>query len=126
MLSTINSKLAEDQETTCNGAMIPIRFFISKIQSHNTSRMRQYPISYYVGFRIENMSLKYQLFDILLAGIIAGLSTFMISFVAFEAALAIGLALASMYYFSRYPWGSQNGEEYNDIIDKFYENHFPF
>ena len=88
--------------------------------------MRQYPISYFVSFHTPNMSLKHQLFDILLAGIIAGLATFTISFVAFQAALAIGLALASMYYFSRYPWGSQNGEEYNDLIDEFYEEHFPF
>lgn len=72
------------------------------------------------------MSLKHQIFDMLLAGIIAGLSTFMISFVAFEVALTIGLALGSMYYFSRYPWGSQNGKEYNELIDEFYEKHFPF
>ncbi len=83
-------------------------------------------MSYFTGFPTTNMSLKHQLFDILLAGIIAGLSTFMISFVAFEAALAIGLALGSMYYFSRYPWGSQDGEKYNELIDEFYAKYFPF
>ena len=72
------------------------------------------------------MSLKRQLLDMAIAGLVAGLSTFMIGFIALEPALTIGVALASIYYFSRYPWGSQHGEKYNKQIDDFYDEHLPF
>lgn len=71
------------------------------------------------------MSLKKQLFDMVIAGLIAGLSTFMIGFIALDPALTAGVVLASIYYFSRYPWGSQHGAKYNERIDDFYDEYLP-
>jgi hypothetical protein len=31
-----------------------------------------------------------------------------------------------MYYFSRNPWGSQRGDEYNEAIDDLYDRYLPF
>ena len=72
------------------------------------------------------MSLKRQLFDMAIAGVIAGLSTFMIGFIAVEPAITIGVVLACIYCFSRYPWGSQQGEAYNERIDSLYDEYLPF
>jgi hypothetical protein len=30
-----------------------------------------------------------------------------------------------MYYFSRNPWGSSNGEAYNEWIDELYDRYLP-
>ena len=71
------------------------------------------------------MSTKYQILDIILAGLVAGLTTFMISFVSVDLSLPIGMTFASGFYFSRHPWGSQRGSEINDKIEDFY-NSLPF
>lgn len=72
------------------------------------------------------MSSMHQVLDIILAGVIAGLATFMISFVSISISLPMGMTLASGFYFSRHPWGSQRGTEINDKFDEFYENKLPF
>lgn len=72
------------------------------------------------------MSFAHQLVDIIISGLIAGLSTFLFGAVAPELAVTLGVILASMYYFSRNPWGSQSGEEINERIDDLYERYLPF
>lgn len=72
------------------------------------------------------MSFAHQLVDIFISGLIAGLSAFLFSAVAPRLAVTIGVILASMYYFSRNPWGSQSGDEINDQIDDLYERYLPF
>ncbi|WP_049902687.1 hypothetical protein [Halococcus agarilyticus] len=68
------------------------------------------------------MSIAHQVVDIL----VSGLSSFLLSAFAPQLAVTIGVILASMYYFSRNPWGSQNGEEINDQVDDLYERYLPF
>jgi hypothetical protein len=72
------------------------------------------------------MSFAHQVVDILIGGAVAGLSTFVFSAVAPQLAVTIGVILASMYYFSRNPWGSQGGDEINARIDDLYERYLPF
>ncbi|MFC6939864.1 hypothetical protein ACFQE8_07785 [Salinirubellus sp. GCM10025818] len=72
------------------------------------------------------MSVAYQIVDILLSGVIAGVATFLVSAVAPGYALVIGVVLASMYYFSRNPWGSPEGDRINDYIDETYDRFLPF
>ncbi|WP_135820442.1 hypothetical protein [Halostella litorea] len=71
------------------------------------------------------MSALRQLLDVLVAGLIAGSSTFVVSAVAPGYAITIGTVLASMYYFSRYPWGIEGGGRYNERIDAFYDRVLP-
>lgn len=73
-----------------------------------------------------DMSLARQLFEILLAGAIAGASTFAVSLVSPRYGLIVGVVLACMYYFSRYPWGSERGYEYNQRIDDLFDEYLPF
>lgn len=75
---------------------------------------------------MRGMSFTHQLVDILISGAIAGLSAFLFSAVVPQFAVTIGVILASMYYFSRNPWGSQTGDEINDQIDELYEQYLPF
>ena len=72
------------------------------------------------------MSLVHQVVDILLSGAIAGATTFLVSAVAPRYALVIGVVLASMYYFSRNPWGSPEGDRINEFIDDAYDRFLPF
>ena len=72
------------------------------------------------------MSVAHQVVDILLSGVIAGVTTFLVSAVAPEYALVLGVVLASMYYFSRNPWGSQDGDRINEVIDDAYDRFLPF
>lgn len=72
------------------------------------------------------MSVAHQMFDVLVAGVIAGLSAFIIGAVAPQLGATIGVIFASMYYFSRNPWGSQHGEELNEAIDDLYDRYLPF
>jgi hypothetical protein len=72
------------------------------------------------------MSVAHQIVDVLLAGLIAGLSSFVIGAIAPQVSVTIGVILASMYYFSRNPWGSQHGVQYNDAIDDLYDRYLPF
>lgn len=64
--------------------------------------------------------------DILVAGVIAGVSSFFVSAVSPDVSITLGVALACMYYFSRYPWGSRHGAEYNERIDDLYDEYLPF
>ncbi|EMA43373.1 hypothetical protein [Halococcus saccharolyticus] len=72
------------------------------------------------------MSVAHQIVDVFISGLIAGLSSFMLSAFAPRLAVTIGVILASMYYFSRNPWGSQSGDEINDRLDDLYERYLPF
>jgi hypothetical protein len=72
------------------------------------------------------MSVAHQAVDVLVAGLIAGVSSFAIGAVAPELAVTIGVVFASMYYFSRNPWGSSQGEAYNERIDELYDRFLPF
>ncbi|GAA0467132.1 hypothetical protein MUK72_04165 [Halococcus dombrowskii] len=72
------------------------------------------------------MSVAYQIVDVLIAGVVAGLSAFVLSAVTPRFSVTIGVILASMYYFSRNPWGSQSGDDLNRRIDDLYERYLPF
>ncbi|WP_276251803.1 hypothetical protein [Haloarcula rara] len=68
----------------------------------------------------------HQLVDLLVAALIAGTSTVLWGFVAPPAvALWFATLFAAMYYFSRNPWGSPNGEAYNEWIDDLYDRYLP-
>ena len=75
---------------------------------------------------MRGMSVAHQLVDVLVSGLIAGLSSFVIGALAPQLGVTIGVILASMYYFSRNPWGSQRGEEYNEAIHDLYDRYLPF
>ena len=64
--------------------------------------------------------------DIIVAGLIAGVSSFLVSTVSPDVSITLGVALACMYYFSRYPWGTRHGSEYNKRIDELYDEYLPF
>jgi hypothetical protein len=72
------------------------------------------------------MSLLHQVTDVVIGGLIAGVSTF-----AFGAvmqaylAISVGAFLAATFYFSRNPWGSPDGDEYNEMIDDVYDRYLP-
>lgn len=72
------------------------------------------------------MSLARQIMDVLIAGLIAGVSSFLVSAVSPDVSITLGVALACMYYFSRYPWGSRQGADYNKKIDELYNEFLPF
>jgi hypothetical protein len=75
------------------------------------------------------MSVLYQVVDIVIGGLIAGATTFVLSAATADQQLAVtvGVVLASMYYFSRNPWGSdpERAAEYNARIDGFYGKFLP-
>jgi hypothetical protein len=75
------------------------------------------------------MSLLYQIVDIVIGGLIAGAMTFVLTAVTADQQLAVtvGVILASMYYFSRNPWGRDPREavEYNAKIDEVYGKFLP-
>ncbi|RNJ25458.1 hypothetical protein [Halosegnis longus] len=65
------------------------------------------------------MGVLFQALDIVIAGILAGVTTFVLATVAPNVAVSVGVLAAGLYYFSRNPWGG-NGEEVNDAIDDVY------
>ena len=68
----------------------------------------------------------HQLVDLLIAALIAGTSTVLWGLVAPPAvALWIATLFAAIYYFSRNPWGSPNGDAYNEWIDELYDRYLP-
>ncbi|WP_254273273.1 hypothetical protein [Haloarcula marina] len=68
----------------------------------------------------------HQLVDLLVAALIAGSSTYLWGLVAPPAvALWIATLFAAIYYFSRNPWGSPRGEQFNDVIDDIYDRYLP-
>ncbi len=73
------------------------------------------------------MTLARQLADLLVTGLVAGSVTLTLSAVVDpNTASLVGVLLATMYYFSRYPWGSRDGQRYNDRIDALYDEYLPF
>ena len=72
------------------------------------------------------MALAQHIVDIIVAGLIAGVSSFLVSAVSPDVSITLGVALACMYYFSRYPWGSRHGADYNERIDELYDEYLPF
>lgn len=72
------------------------------------------------------MTLKYQVVDIVIGGVLAGVGTFVLgAVVAPYLAISLGAFFAAMFYFSRNPWGSPEGEKYNDTIDDVYDRYLP-
>jgi hypothetical protein len=75
------------------------------------------------------MSFLSQLLDVILGGLIAGLSTFMLGAVIADQQLAVtvGVILASMFYFSRNPWGTSREQAVliNERIDDLYDKVLP-
>jgi archaellum biogenesis protein FlaJ (TadC family) len=72
------------------------------------------------------MSFKFQVVDILLGSLLAGVGTYVLSaVVASYLAVALGAFFAAMFYFSRNPWGSPDGAAYNDRIDDLYDQFLP-
>ena len=74
------------------------------------------------------MSTAHQIVAILLAGLLAGAVAFGVSLASPQAAVSVGVAAASAYYFSRHPWGvsAETGAEYNELIDEAYDQYLPF
>jgi len=70
------------------------------------------------------MSFAFQLLDIVIAGILAGVTAFALATVSPTVATDVGVLFAALYYFSRNPWGG-NGEEVNDAIDEVYATLVP-
>ncbi|WP_136716650.1 hypothetical protein [Halorientalis salina] len=75
------------------------------------------------------MSFLSQLLDVILGGLLAGLTTFALSAVVADQQLAVtvGVILASMFYFSRNPWGTNREQavEINERIDALYDRILP-
>jgi len=75
------------------------------------------------------MSFLHRIVDVVLSGLIAGTATFVIGTAVADQQLAvtIGVILASMFYFSRNPWGSdpEQAVEYNARIDELYGRFLP-
>lgn len=71
------------------------------------------------------MTVVRQLFDVMVAGLLATVATFALFPVVGRSATTVGVVLACMVYFSRYPWGSQRGQRYNERIDQFYDDYLP-
>lgn len=75
------------------------------------------------------MSFLSQVLDIVISGLIAGLGTFALGSVIADQqfAVTVGVILASMYYFSRNPWGTnrEQGAKFNDRIDDIYDRILP-
>jgi len=68
----------------------------------------------------------HQFVDLLVAALIAGTTTVIWGLAAPPAvALLIATLFASMYYFSRNPWGSPKGAAYNEWIDDLYDRYLP-
>lgn len=65
------------------------------------------------------MELLFQALDIVVAGVLAGVTTFVLAAVAPNVAISVGVLAAGLYYFSRNPWGG-NGDEVNEAIDDVY------
>ena len=70
------------------------------------------------------MAFAYQVLDIVIAGILAGVTTFALASVAPRIATDMGVLFAALYYFSRNPWGG-NGEEINEAVDGVYARLVP-
>ena len=72
------------------------------------------------------MALSHQLVDIVVGGLVATVSFTVLGFVLTPSyAVAMGAFFAATYYFSRNPWGSPDGEQYNERIDEFYDRLLP-
>lgn len=70
------------------------------------------------------MSFAYQVLDIVIAGILAGITAFGLAGIAPAVATDVGVLFAALYYFSRNPWGG-NGDEVNAAIDDVYASLVP-
>jgi len=72
------------------------------------------------------MPVLHQVVDLLVAAVIAGTTTFLWGLV-FPPAVSVllGSIFASMFYFSRNPWGSPRGRKYNEWIDDLYDRFLP-
>ena len=75
------------------------------------------------------MSFLSQLLDVIIGGLLAGLSTFVLGFAVPDQqfAVTVGVILASMFYFSRNPWGTSRTQAVaiNDRIDDLYARILP-
>ncbi|MBX0295401.1 hypothetical protein [Haloarcula nitratireducens] len=68
----------------------------------------------------------HQLVDLLVAALIAGTSVVLWGLVVPPAvALWLATLFAAMYYFSRNPWGTPRGEQFNAFIDDLYDRYLP-
>ncbi|WP_439028484.1 hypothetical protein [Haloarchaeobius sp. DT45] len=72
------------------------------------------------------MSIARQLFDVFLAGALALVVLLVGSYVAPRVATTVAVIVACGFYFSRYPWGSQDGTRINERIDDLYDRYLPF
>ena len=72
------------------------------------------------------MSFIHQVADVVIGGLIAGVSTFGFGAVMQAyLAVSVGAFLAATFYFSRNPWGSPDGDQYNEMIDDVYDRYLP-
>ncbi|MWG35583.1 hypothetical protein [Halomarina oriensis] len=73
------------------------------------------------------MALAHQLLDLLVAGLLAGIVTFVLLPIVGQTGFTVALVLSCLYYFSRNPFGSspERGVEYNEYIDDLYDRVLP-
>ncbi|WP_435334797.1 hypothetical protein [Haloarchaeobius sp. TZWWS8] len=72
------------------------------------------------------MSVARQLVDVVVAGVLGFLTILVGSYVAPQLASTLGIIVSCGFYFSRYPWGSQEGQRINERIDAVYDRYLPF
>lgn len=78
-----------------------------------------------VVYERSSMSVKRQMFEVIVAGLLAVAVMLPLNAYAQGLGAVPGIIVACLYYFSRYPWGSQNPEWINERIDAFYDTYFP-
>ena len=72
------------------------------------------------------MSVAYQFADVVVATILAVVALAVFGTLAPSTALTMAVLSACTYYFSRNPWGSPDGDAFNERIDALYDRVLPF
>jgi hypothetical protein len=71
------------------------------------------------------MSVYRRLFDALIAIVLSAVTIALTASVTPGLAQPLGMLVACVFYFSRHPWGSQDGERINERIDDLYDRYLP-
>lgn len=71
------------------------------------------------------MSVYRRLFDALIAVVLSAVTIAVTAPVVPGLAQSLGMLAAASFYFSRNPWGSDDGDRINDRIDGLYDRYLP-
>ncbi len=71
------------------------------------------------------MSVYRRLLDALIAVVLSAATIALTASVTPELAQPLGMLVACVFYFSRHPWGSGEGERINERIDDLYDRYLP-